>query len=119
MEDKVLFGECISGALYWKDFIALAKKVGFDDPRLVEVQAYDKRFINWKEDCFVLNISLLPFRFFAQDSVVTVENPELESRVKGIKFASVTYRLFKLPEDTLEEDQEDYGQTATYKGVYI
>jgi hypothetical protein len=33
----VLFGECLSGALYWKDFVSLAVKVGFADPRLVEV----------------------------------------------------------------------------------
>lgn len=37
VEDPVLFGECLSGALYWKDFVELAKKVGFADPRLVQV----------------------------------------------------------------------------------
>ena len=33
--DFVLCGECISGALYWNDFISLAKKCGFSDPRVV------------------------------------------------------------------------------------
>jgi hypothetical protein len=37
VDDRVLFGECLSGALYWKDFVSLAVKVGFADPRLVEV----------------------------------------------------------------------------------
>jgi SAM-dependent methyltransferase len=36
VSDPVLYGECLSGALYWNDFINLSKKVGFADPRLVE-----------------------------------------------------------------------------------
>ena len=35
-EDEVLWGECLSGALYWNDFENMARKVGFPDPRLVE-----------------------------------------------------------------------------------
>ena len=35
-DDQVLWGECLSGALYWNDFENLARKVGFHDPRLVE-----------------------------------------------------------------------------------
>lgn len=35
-KDKVLWGECISGALYWNDFLNLSKKCGFTDPRLVK-----------------------------------------------------------------------------------
>lgn len=34
MEDKILWGECLSGALYYNDFITIAKSVGFLDPRL-------------------------------------------------------------------------------------
>ena len=34
-DDPVLHGECLSGALYWGDFLALAKSSGFLDPRLV------------------------------------------------------------------------------------
>lgn len=65
-EDTVLWGECISGALYWNDFHNLAKKCGFLDPRLVS------------------------------DSPITVNNPELEAKCGRIKFYSATYRLFKL-----------------------
>ncbi len=65
-KDKVLYGECLSGALYWNDFEALAKKAGFADPRLVE------------------------------DRPLTIENPEIEARVGNIGFTSATYRLFKL-----------------------
>ena len=35
VKNKVLFGECLSGALYYNDFIRLAHKSGFIDPRLV------------------------------------------------------------------------------------
>lgn len=86
-EDAVLWGECISGALYWNDFENLAKKSGFLDPRLVE------------------------------DSVITVNNPELEEQVDAdnLKFFSATYRLWKI--DDLEPFCEDYGQAVIYKGT--
>lgn len=85
-EDEVLWGECISGALYWNDFERLAQKVGFTDPRLVKTAA------------------------------ITVDNKELEKKVNHIRFASATYRLFKLP-DLLEPDCEDYGQAVIYRGT--
>mmetsp|Transcript_74168 Transcript_74168/g.204697 ORF Transcript_74168/g.204697 Transcript_74168/m.204697 type:complete len:354 (-) Transcript_74168:91-1152(-) len=65
-EDPVLWGECISGALYWNDFHNLAKKCGFLDPRLVK------------------------------DSRITVNNKKLEGKLGCIGFYSATYRLFKL-----------------------
>ncbi len=65
-KDKVLYGECLSGALYWNDFENIAKRVGFADPRLVE------------------------------DRVLTIENPQIEAKVGNIGFTSATYRLFKL-----------------------
>merc|ERR1719199_462577 len=65
-EDSVLWGECISGALYWNDFHNLAKKAGFLDPRLVE------------------------------DKIITVANKKLEGKLGCIKFYSATYRLWKL-----------------------
>ncbi|MEN8180781.1 MAG: methyltransferase domain-containing protein [Pseudomonadota bacterium] len=64
--DPVLYGECLSGALYWNDFINLAKKAGFADPRLVE------------------------------DRPITIDNPEIEAKIGHIGFYSATYRLFKL-----------------------
>lgn len=65
-QDPVLFGECLSGALYWNDFERLAQKCGFTDPRLVK------------------------------DSEITVQNKKLEEKCEGIEFVSATYRLFKL-----------------------
>ncbi|RME27750.1 MAG: radical SAM/Cys-rich domain protein [Deltaproteobacteria bacterium] len=34
--DPVLYGECLGGALYWQDFLRIARRVGFADPRVVE-----------------------------------------------------------------------------------
>lgn len=65
-EDEVLYGECLSGALYWNDFLGLARAAGFGDPRMVECRP------------------------------LTVENPELEARVAPVNFISATCRLFKL-----------------------
>ena len=65
-EDPVLWGECLSGALYWNDFLNYSKKAGFIDPRETE------------------------------NHPITVENKELEDKIGDIKFYSVTYRLWKI-----------------------
>lgn len=65
-DDPVLYGECLSGALYWNDFLKLAKEAGFTDPRVVSSHP------------------------------ITVENEALQDKLGTIKFYSVTYRLFKL-----------------------
>ncbi|EQC47633.1 methyltransferase domain-containing protein [Bacteriovorax sp. Seq25_V] len=83
--DPVIYGECLGGALYWNDFLTFAKKAGFQDPRVVEV------------------------------APITIENKELEEKLEGFEFYSVTYRLFKIAE--LETDCEDYGQAVIYKGT--
>ena len=64
--DPVLMGECLGGALYWNDFIALAKAAGFGDPRLVT------------------------------DSPIRLGDEELAAKVGPAQFFSATYRLFKL-----------------------
>lgn len=87
VDDPVLYGECLSGALYWNDFLSLAKECGFADPRLVE------------------------------DAPITVNNKALEAKLGHIGFYSATYRLFKLPSGVLEPDCEDYGQAVVYKGT--
>ena len=35
-QDPVLHGECLSGALYWRDFARLAEAAGFAPPRLID-----------------------------------------------------------------------------------
>ena len=66
--DPVLYGECLSGALYWNDFLPLARSQGFTDPRLVD------------------------------DRPISIDNPELTEKTGNIRFFSATYRLFKLPD---------------------
>ncbi|MCV2890598.1 methyltransferase domain-containing protein [Ruegeria aquimaris] len=65
-EDEVLYGECLSGALYWNDFLTLARQAGFGDPRMVESRA------------------------------LNVGNPALQDKLGPIRFLSATYRLFNL-----------------------
>jgi len=65
-DDPVLWGECLSGALYWNDFHKAARNAGFTDPRTIE------------------------------NKEITVENEELQEKLGNIKFFSVTYRLFKI-----------------------
>ncbi|MEH6469078.1 MAG: methyltransferase domain-containing protein [Porticoccus sp.] len=66
MADPVLYGECLSGALYWNDFIHLAKQSGFADPRLVE------------------------------DRPLGIDNAGVKEKIGHIGFYSATYRLFKV-----------------------
>ncbi len=66
VDNELLYGECLSGALYWNDFMSIAKRQGFADPRLVE------------------------------DRPLTIENDEIKELLDPIQFFSATYRLFKI-----------------------
>ena len=66
LDDPVLHGECLSGALYWGDFLKAAKAAGFADPRLVK------------------------------DRPLGIGDPAIAAKLDGINFFSATYRLFKL-----------------------
>ncbi|NKI18049.1 methyltransferase domain-containing protein [Spongiibacter sp. KMU-166] len=65
-DDPMLYGECLGGALYWNDFLHLARRQGFTDPRLVE------------------------------DRPLEMTDPAVAQRVAGVQFFSATYRLFNL-----------------------
>ncbi|CAG0910482.1 unnamed protein product, partial [Cyprideis torosa] len=65
-EDQVLWGECLSGALYWNDFLKIARNTGFTDPRITESRP------------------------------IAIENEDLEEKLGEHTFFSVTYRLFKI-----------------------
>jgi len=90
--NELLWGECLSGALYWNDFERMAQRAGFTDPRLVE------------------------------DSPITIQNKNVADMIRdaghgATEFYSATYRLIKLDEGVLEPDCEDYGQAVMYKGT--
>ncbi|XP_063818011.1 arsenite methyltransferase-like isoform X2 [Pseudophryne corroboree] len=72
-QNKVLWEECISGALCWKDLYQIAEEIGFGNPRLVT------------------------------SSYITVNNKDLEDLVGDCKFVSATFRLFKLPQNSVKE----------------
>ncbi len=67
-EDPVLLGECLGGALYWKDFERLAGRIGFPDVRIFASSGID---------------------LFDQETI---------TKVGFAKFSSMTYRLFKISE---------------------
>lgn len=97
-KDPVLWSECISGALYWNDFLRLARLCGFGDPRLVTSVPVN-----------ITNRTL--------EAVIAQHMPPT-SNAKGEtvpQFYSATYRLWKIPE--LEPDCEDYGQAVQYLGT--
>jgi ubiquinone/menaquinone biosynthesis C-methylase UbiE len=73
--DPVLRGECLGGALYYRDFETIANKAGFAEPRIVS-----RSFIN-------------------------IHNPRIKNMVGNIRFYSITYRLWKLKdlEDACED----------------
>ena len=64
---QVLWGECISGALYTGDFKAICRQVGFADPRQMSINE------------------------------ITIQDPDLKQVTGNARFFSITYRLFKLP----------------------
>ena len=66
LDDPVLHGECLSGALYWGDFLKVAKQAGFTDPRL------------------------------CTDRPLAIDDARIAAMLEGVKFFSATYRLFKL-----------------------
>lgn len=58
----VLVGECVSGALHWKELVELCKEVGFSGPYLItantfEVQPQLKRLLGM-ENKFVIVVFL-------------------------------------------------------------
>ena len=64
--DPLLHGECLGGALYWGDFLTLAKGAGFADPRLVT------------------------------DRPLGIDDTAVKAKLEPIRFFSATFRLFKL-----------------------
>ncbi len=73
--DEVLYGECLSGAMYTEDFRRLLADLGCRDSRVVS------------------------------QAPITISNPEIEDVIGLISFASITVRAFKLDsvEDRCED----------------
>ncbi len=64
--DPVAQGECLGGALYWNDFLNIARRAGFADPRLVT------------------------------DRPLAINNANLREKLAPAEFYSATYRLFNI-----------------------
>ncbi|XP_043976452.1 arsenite methyltransferase [Gambusia affinis] len=81
-QDPVLWGEGMGGSLFWEDLVSLAHSLGFSTPRLVSA------------------------------SHIEVHNIQLKEKAGDIKYASGTYRLFKLPQQPGRS-----GAAVIYKGT--
>ncbi len=66
LDDPIARGECLGGALYWNDFLTIAKRAGFADPRLVT------------------------------DRPLSVSDERLQTLLGLAQFHSATYRLFRI-----------------------
>lgn len=83
--DKVLWGECLSGALYFEDFRRILAKVGFN------------------------------YYYIVSMSEISVGNTEIEKQLGPIKFHSITVKAYKIPEleDKCEDYQEEAEYLGT------
>lgn len=84
-KDKVLWGECLSGALYVEDFRRMMLRSGFN------------------------------YYYTVSQSEITVENPEVEKQVGNIKFWAISVRAYKIPEleDRCEDYGEEATYLGT------
>ena len=82
--DPLLHGECLGGALYIEDFRRILRDLGCLDYRMISSR------------------------------ILTLDEPEIKSKIGHIEFFSHTIRAFKL--STLEDICEDYGQVVSYLG---
>jgi SAM-dependent methyltransferase len=73
--NPVLYGECLGGALYYKDLQRMARRAGFFDPRIVSKRG------------------------------ITIEDEGIRALTGNVNFYSITYRLWKLEglEDDCED----------------
>jgi arsenite methyltransferase len=72
--DRVLWGECLSGAMYWGDFTAAMRKAGFGQI------------------------------WVTSSRQIAIGDADIERKVGPLRFYSRTVRAFKLPLEEAEED---------------
>ncbi|CDW79757.1 arsenite methyltransferase [Stylonychia lemnae] len=88
-KDSVLWGECLSGALYVEDFRRMMQSVGFQS------------------------------NYTVKKSRVTIDNKMVQLQVGEIKFYSITIRAFKIPEieDKCEDYGQEAYYLGTVEGM--
>ncbi|CAF0843703.1 unnamed protein product [Didymodactylos carnosus] len=100
--NKILWGECLSGAIKWEDLVLYATEAGFTTPRLVTAQQIDITNDDLKKlvGTPVYFSKILFFTIFF-------------SHFSGnIRFVSATFRLFKIP---LNEAEINIPYLLTYE----
>lgn len=92
-KNAVLWGECISGALYWKDLVKIATQVGFAPPVVVNARTIST--------CGQGAQTLI--ESVKSDPSIS-SNPEVLKLMSQLSVASVTYRLFKVTRSSTGAD---------------
>lgn len=103
---KVLWGECISGALFWKTLYALAKEIGFSRPRIVAsgIMTVDPKFKDVLGDA---EFTSTTFRLFKLPVKSTTCGPQNVTYNGGIIGHEEEFKL----------DVENTFQRETTKGI--
>ncbi|XP_033756095.1 arsenite methyltransferase-like [Pecten maximus] len=78
-KNKILWGEGCAGALWWNELHTLASEIGFSKPYMVIANP------------------------------IPVDREDFKALLGDVKYASVTYRLFKLPAKKCEASQVTYN----------
>lgn len=91
LQDPVLVGECLAGAMYFEDFRRLMARLGVPDVRVVSSKP------------------------------ITMENRDIERRVGSIRYRSVTVRAFKISslEDKCEDFGQVATYGGTIEGAPV
>lgn len=110
-------GECISGALEWKELMRIATGVGFAPPVLVGVSPIT---IDTPEFQKVVGQHLIPSIIFIVMICYRISNSDIDSllyHIGDLKFCSATYRLFKIDPDPAISSSKNPLIQVQYKGV--
>ncbi|KAI5099376.1 hypothetical protein C0J45_11515 [Silurus meridionalis] len=122
--DPVLWGEGMGGALYWHDFISIMKELGFSTPRLVAASRIDVHNpeLQTKADFALFPQMKMQFKGRRFDTIAEKWHERWEHHIavsgdyyeddSKIKYASGTYRAFKLPQQSIRNKA-----LVTYKGT--
>ncbi len=137
--DPVAQGECLGGALYWNDFLAIAKQAGFTDPRLETDRPLAINNIDLKKQLEPAKFVSATYRLFNIDDLersneyygqtatykggiphsennLTLDNNYVLEKDKAVAISGNTYRM--LNESRFKEYVELSGDTNTHQGIF-
>ncbi|CAG0914186.1 unnamed protein product [Notodromas monacha] len=104
-KDKEAWGECLSGALFWKDLHRICEELGFSPPILVSSKTFQI------SDERIKSLLGEQIRFFLKIKGMISMNYCLPLFADDVKFVSATYRFFKPGNNDAD------AASVTYRGT--